>query len=170
MSRRISLMLSLCFFLCASCASQPEPVPRGGYDDADDEAMEREAPVQTADENTPVADEPPATQQGPIDLGLGNGDDSDGGTIVINRPNSDNAELDDLADAADLSRVYDRACEVVEDCEGLPELACDGEMECVDNQCVYSCDDDESDTETDESDESEDADELEAIDTFDEVQ
>lgn len=185
MSRRISLILSFCFFICASCASQPEPVPRTEYDAPAEEVDD--APEQAAEpaaEHVAPSDAPAAAaDQGPIDLGLGDGSD-DHAPIVIHRPSNDYGD-DDIADAADTSRVYDQSCEELADCDGLPELACDdGEMRCLENQCVYTCETDEvevdeaegvgeaEDKEADELDEEHDADAFEStepVDTFDEA-
>lgn len=155
MNRRILLLVSLCFLFSASCASQPKPAPRADYAQEEPEEVAHARPVEQDTQAEPASEAPPATQQGPIDLGLGD-DDPNGATIVINRPDNGDTNLDDAEDE-ETSKTYERMCEEIEHCEGLEELDCEGEMACVEQRCVYTCDPDELD----------DADDFEGPDDFD---
>jgi|GEM_PF-6282863 len=163
MNRSILFLVSLCFIFCASCASPPQPSPRTDYAQDEPEEAQAQAAETTAQHSAPK-DDAPATQQGPIDLGLG-GDDPNGAAIVINRPDYDDTDLGEEEEDAQTSKTYARKCDQVEQCADLPELSCEGEMACVKKQCVYTCDPDalEDTDEFDDSDEFEDFDEPEQV-------
>ncbi|AWV88139.1 hypothetical protein [Bradymonas sediminis] len=146
MSRRIALLvLGLGLFTFSACASpKAKPAPRTSYSSVDEEEVERDEAPQRAADNAAESQNTEAAQAGPIDLGLGDGDD-DAQPIVINRPNVDAADMEDPdAEESNQSHTYAQACDVVEDCAGLDAPECAGEMDCVDLQCVYTCDPDEA--------------------------
>lgn len=186
MSRRISLILSACLFICASCAS-PQPSARSSVERADDDLDRSKTPAQPASEDSAAPkDAPPARQEGPIDLGLGDANDPNAGPIVINRPNtSGDTTLDDTGNTADsddaalttqaLQRfreacdddenckkaVDSLSCEAAPDCSEIAEFAppdCDVQTACVENQCLLSCGSDGSD----ETGESRETDQIES--------
>jgi hypothetical protein len=142
MNRSILLILGACLFICASCASsQPERALSAPAAMAQPSDQQADKPAQPAKLEAATSAEDPtedeARNDGPIDLGLDDGSGEPDAPIVINRPNT-------AADAAALNVAsetteFDKKCEAPADCQGLEAPECAGEMQCVEQQCVYAC-------------------------------
>lgn len=158
-SRIIMSGIVLVLLAAAGCASSKAERP------AQQSARQAAEAPESAAKAAPAADQASAdtasreesNPKGPIDLGMG--DDEGDAEIVIDRPKGAADTEGALGEEAEDSKEYEQACETVADCADLESLDCPGEMQCVEQKCVYTCEDEADDEDADDEEADEDADE-----------
>lgn len=149
MHRSIWMVLGVFLMSLAACApAQPQQVRAPAADEEvapepEPAPAPRQAPSQDQDSQQAHSGEP-------IDLGLDDGRGAPRGSIVITRTN--NTELGEARQPTP-AKVYERKCRQASDCGGLETPACDGQMQCASQRCVYVCTGDDEDDSDDEDSE-----------------